>query len=215
MFSRFIYVVDNFYPNPGSIRRKALDLTYSEPEGLVGWRTRAYHPTDVRRLIERKFKVRIKYWEVDLSAIECCNGVFFSAYSKGTRAETVGVHYDEPVSWVMLLVYLTPDAPPDSGTSFWKHRRTGLVGRPSRRDAERLGVSVHELEDVLLRDAQRRPCWIETDRVGNVFNRALMFPSGMLHSASRHFGSNRSNGRLYQSFHFPLHGKVASRGQSR
>ena len=44
----------------------------------------------------------------------------------------------------------------------------------------------------------------EIDRVGNVFNRAVMFPGGFYHSATRHFGSGLRDGRIYQSFHFPV-----------
>ncbi|HEY0080331.1 MAG TPA: DUF6445 family protein [Pyrinomonadaceae bacterium] len=204
MTKRFIQVVDDFYPDPDKLRRKALELPYTEPENLVGWRTRAYQPRGIKQRIERKFRLRITYWEEDLSAIESCNGVFFSAFSKGKRAETVGVHYDNPPRWVMFLVYLTPDAPFDAGTSIWQHRETGLIAKPTRQDAERLGLSVERLDEMLLRDGQRRSRWREIDRVGNVYNRAVMFPSGILHSATHHFGSSRLNGRLYQSFHFPI-----------
>ena len=204
MTKRFIQVVDDFYPDPDKLRRKALELPYTEPENLVGWRTEAYQPRGIKERIERKFRLRITYWEEDLKAIESCNGVFFSAFSRGKRAETVGVHYDNPPSWVMFLIYLTPDAPFDAGTSIWQHRRTGLTAKPTRQDAERLGISIERLDEILLRDGQRPSRWREIDRVGNVYNRAVMFPSGILHSATRHFGSNRLDGRLYQSFHFPI-----------
>ena len=171
---------------------------------LIGWRTRAWQPRGIRSLIESTFRIQIEYWEHDLTAVEACNGVFFSAFSKGRRAEAVGVHYDEPPSWVMLLVYLTPNAPYDAGTSLWQHRETGLIAKPTKRYAEQLGIGIKELEVLLLNDSLKRKCWREIDRVGNVYNRAVMFPGGFFHSATRHFGNNRVNGRLYQSFHFPI-----------
>jgi hypothetical protein len=204
MVNGFFHVVDNFYPNPDKVRQKALDMPYTEAEDLVGWRTQAYHPRGIKRRIEKAFGVRIKYWEQDLTAIESCNGVFFGAWAKGKRAETVGVHYDEPVSWMMFLIYLTPGAPYDTGTSFWQHRKTGLIASPTRKDAERLGVSLEELLAILERDSQRPKCWREIDRIGNINNRAVIFTSVLLHCATRHFGSDHLNGRLYQSFHFPL-----------
>lgn len=204
MVKRFIHVVDCFYPHPETIRQKALDMPYTEPETLVGWRTQAYQPKGIRRLVENRFRISIQYWEDDLTAIEACNGVFFSAFSNGKRAETVGVHFDDPPHWMMLVVYLTPNASYDTGTSLWQHRETGLTAGPTRRDAERLGASLEELKAKLLVDSQKPSRWAEIDRVGNVYNRAVMFPGGLLHSATKHFGSNRYNGRLYQSFHFPL-----------
>lgn len=211
--NRFIMVVDNFYPDPGMLRRRALSMPYTEPEHLTGWRTRAYQPQGIKERIEKKFRLSIPYWEEDLDAIESCNGVFFSSFSAGTHAERIGVHYDWPVAWVMFLIYLTPNAPYEAGTSIWQHRATGLTGKPTAKDARRLGIPLAEMEQILKRDLHRRKRWIEIDRIGNVYNRAVMFPGGMLHSASRHFGSNLKNGRIYQSFHFPIEFKPGLNGK--
>lgn len=201
---RFLTVVDGFYADPGSVRRRALEMPYSHPENVVGWRTRCYQPRGIKERIERKFAVKIPYWDDDLDAVEGCNGVFFQSYNRGDHAETVGIHFDEPLRWVMFLIYLTPDAPYDAGTSLWQHRKTGLTAKPSKRDAERLGMPLDKLLDVLQRDSHTPNRWIEIDRVGNVFNRAVMFPGGFYHSASRHFGASFRDGRIYQSFHFPV-----------
>jgi hypothetical protein len=201
---KFLVAVDNFYSDPDAVRRRALSMPYSHPESVVGWRTRCYQPRGIKERIERTFSVRITHWETDLDKIEACNGVFFQAYNRGDHAETVGIHYDTPLAWVMFLIYMTPDAPYDAGTSLWQHRRTGLASRPSPRDAKRLGIALGELEDLLQHDAHTPSRWIEIDRVGNVFNRAVMFPGGFYHSATRHFGSSFRNGRIYQSFHFPV-----------
>ena len=201
---RFLFAVDGFYADPLAVRRRALAMPYSHPENVVGWRTRCYQPRGIRERIERKFAVRIPYWEKDLDAIEVCNGVFFQSYDRGGHAETVGIHYDEPLRWAMFLIYLTPDAPFDAGTSLWQHRKTGLTRKPAPADAERLGMPLEDLQDLLERDSRTKSRWIEIDRVGNVFNRAVMFPGGFYHSATRHFGSSFQNGRIYQSFHFPV-----------
>jgi hypothetical protein len=204
LMKRFMMVVDDFYADADAIRRKALKLPYREPESLTGWRTRAYQPRGIKERIEKKFRLRIKYWEEDLDAIESCNGVFFSSFSAGNHAERVGVHYDWPVTWVMFIIYLTPGAPYDAGTSIWQHRPTDLISRPTRKDSLRLGLPLEKLEEMLVRDTHNRRRWTEIDRVGNVYNRAVMFPGGLLHSASRHFGSSLKTGRIYQSFHFPV-----------
>src|SRR5215210_2140020 len=107
---RFLRVVDDFYPDPLAVRRRALSMEYTEPESLVGWRTRAYQPRGIRERIEQRFSVSIPYWEEDLDAIEACNGVFFTSYARGEHGETVGIHYDDPLPWVMFLIYLTPNA---------------------------------------------------------------------------------------------------------
>src|SRR5947208_3525951 len=83
---------------------------------------------------------------------------------------------DQPLRWAMFLIYLTPGAPYDAGTSLWQHRKTGLTSRPTGRDAARLGTTVDELARILERDSRTKSRWVEIDRVGNVFNRAVMFP---------------------------------------
>jgi len=201
---RFLFAVDGFYDDPDGIRRRALAMPYSHPENVTGWRTRCYQPRGIKERIERLFSVRIPYWEEDLDAIEACNGVFFQSYNRGEHAETVGIHYDEPLRWAMFLIYLTPGAPYDAGTSLWQHRKTGLTSRPTPRDARRLGATVDELARIVERDSRTKSRWIEIDRVGNVYNRAVMFPGGFYHSATRHFGSGLRDGRIYQSFHFPV-----------
>ena len=198
---RSIQIADRFYANPDDIREKALAMNYSEPEYYTGWRTQVWQPRGIKRLIEKAFRVEIDYWD-DSSAIEGGNGVFFTAFSKGQHAERVKVHFDEPADWMSLLVYLSPNAPPDCGTSFWQHRETGLTAKPGRSDAMRLGMTLDELREVIERDGWNRKSWIEIDRIGNVYNRALMFPAGLFHSATHHFGHNLRDGRLYQSFHF-------------
>jgi uncharacterized protein DUF6445 len=198
---RSVQIADRFYTNPDKIRQKALAMEYSEPEEVTGWRTQVWQPRAIKKLIEKKFRVQIDYWD-DSRSIEGGNGVFFTAFSKGERAERVKVHFDEPPDWLSLLVYLTPNAPADCGTSFWQHRETGLTAKPTWRDAVRLGLSREELRQVIERDGWNGKAWIEIDRIGNVYNRAVMFPAGLFHSATHHFGHDLSDGRLYQSFHF-------------
>jgi len=204
MLRPVVQIAHRFYPNPDKIREKALSMEYEEPADLIGWRTSIWQPRGIRSLIETTFGIEIEYWEHHGTAIGSSNGVFFSAFSAGQRSEQVKVHYDEPPDWMSLLVYLTPNAPYNTGTSFWQHRETGLIAKPMKRDASRLGLRSKELETVFERDGWKRKCWIEIDRVGNVYNRAVMFSAGLFHSATKHFGHDLNNGRLYQSFHFPV-----------
>ena len=194
--------VDDFYPDPDRVRAKALSLDYEEPEMFVGWRTKPVHPRGVRERIERVLRARINGWPDDPDDSAIGNGSFFFGLSSGKLAETPGVHFDTPADYVAMLVYMTPDAAPDAGTSLWLHRPTGLAANPTRSDARRLGATVDELVGAIEADSKNPRKWTEIDRVGNVYNRAVFYRAGMLHSATRHFGSNIRNGRVYQSFSF-------------
>jgi hypothetical protein len=213
MKGNFIHVVDNFYSDPDRTRQWALETPFIARGGdRQGWGTPAYQPVRIKAGIEKRFGVQIKYWEDRLIVPETENGSLFSAFSKGKRMDPLNIHYDRlgtgkyrrPDRWVVLIVYLTPDAPFGGGTSMWQHRKTGLTSGPLKKDTERLQAPIGELEEALARDAYKRQCWKEIDRVGNVYNRAVMFPSIAIHSATRHFGSNRLNGRLIQVFYFSI-----------
>jgi hypothetical protein len=56
------------------------------------------------------------------------------------------------------------------------------------------------LRDLLEKESKMREKWVEIDRIGNRFNRMVAYPSGIFHSATKHFGSNMNNGRIYQTF---------------
>lgn len=214
MSRRFVLAVDDFYRDPDAVRARALALGFSEPEEYTGWRTRPLFPSGVRRRVESVLRLPLTRWREgdDRQNYLRGHGVFYFGLSRGSRAETPGVHFDEPLDWVTMLVYLTPRAPHDAGTSLWQHRATGLSSAPTRRDAERLGKSVDELNELLLRDGHNKSKWRELDRIGNVYNRAVFYRSGILHSATRHFGSSPATGRLYQTFRFAVDWRGLARG---
>ncbi len=197
-----IFVVDDFYPEPGSSRRRALSLGFVRPQPGFARRTERWHPRRVRERIERAFALSIDRWNAapaSLTIFDRVNGIFFR---HGAR-DTPYVHHDTPPRWWSLVVYMTPDGPEDAGTSFFRHRATGLVSAPTPRDADRLGRPIDELRATLRRDRLRPERWIEVDRVAYRYNRAVLFRSGRLHAATRYFGSRRPDERLYHAFHFP------------
>jgi hypothetical protein len=179
-------------------------LSPTEP-GLGGLRTQAYRPAGVKGRIERTFRVKINIWETDSNS---SNGAFFAALADGRKAEKVSIHYDLPVNWMTMLIYLTPNAAFEAGTSFWQHVKTGLSACPTIRDAKRLRMPLEELAEILEEDSKKPHCWREIDRIGNIYNRAIAFPAGALHSATRHFGRSEPNGRIYHSFHFSVNRSV-------
>jgi len=197
-YPRFVLAKDGFYRDPDAVYRCALQAQYFEPEHATGFRSMSvYHERGVKAKLEKILGVRITRWDTD-PADE--NGVFYMGLSEGRRKETPGVHSDHPWSDITVIVYLTPNLPTDCGTSLWMHRATGLADPPSHRDARRLGQTRTELLARMERDSRRRERWIEIDRIGYRFNRMVAYPSGALHSATRHLGASLANGRVYQTF---------------
>lgn len=198
LYSRFLLVKDNFYSHPEKVLDAARTAEYYEPEHVTGFRSRkVYHEPGIKRKLENILGIRITRWDTD--PLEE-NGVFYQGFSKGKRREIPGVHSDEPYNDITVLIYLTPGLPADCGTSLWQHRATGLVNPATPHDARRLGMTWQDLRNLLEVESKDRSKWIEIDRAGNLFNRMVAYPSGVFHSASKHYGSNMDNGRLYQTF---------------
>ncbi len=91
-----------------------------------------------------------------------------------------------PLGWVGLI-YLTPDAPDDSGLTLWDH------------------------PDPKLRYSwmQDDPNWKCVDVFGPVFNRLILCRGDVPHAGGRGFGDNPATGRIYQTFFFKVLGDEA------
>lgn len=198
LYKRFLLTRDNFYADPEVVFQAALSAHYYEPEDVTGFRSdTVYHPPGIKTKLEKILGIKITRWDTDPLQE---NGVFYQGFSQGKRKEVPGVHSDEPYNDITIIVYLTPDLPIDCGTSLWKHKRTGLCDPPMPADARRNKMTLSALRQLLEKESKKRSKWIETDRVGYRFNRMVAYPSGLLHSASKHYGGHLRNGRLYQTF---------------
>ena len=194
---RFLIARDGFYTGDAAWRA-AQAATYHRLPHVTGLRsTTVYHPPGVRQRLEAVLGLRITRWDVD-PADE--NGVFYQGLAQGRAREVPGVHSDFPLDDVTAVVYLTPGLPADCGTSLWQHRATGLTTQPTPADARRLGRPLAALRELLVRDTRHRARWVEIDRIGYRAGRLVAYPSGVLHSATRHWGGGVAEGRLYQTF---------------
>jgi hypothetical protein len=197
-YPRFVIVKDNFYEKPLEVYREAKEAEYHEPEFYTGLRSlNVYHERGVKRKLEKLLGIKITRWDTD-PAEE--NGVFYCGYSKGKHREVPGVHSDLPHDDITVLIYLTPGLPIDCGTSLWMHSQTGLTDAPTSNDARRLNTKLSILNNRFEKDSKQRSKWTEIDRIGYRFNRMVAYPSGALHSATKHYGGNIADGRLYQTF---------------
>ena len=95
-------------------------------------------------------------------------------------------------NWAGLL-YLTPDAPASSGTAFYRY----CDGTATKQEMEIRGNKAHIDED-----SQDMTKWEMVDRIGNVFNRLVLFNSHRFHMSMDYFGTTNENGRLFQVFFF-------------
>lgn len=160
-----------------------LGRTVADPK--PGYR---HAPADVRRAIAGVIgeKVTIETWD-DMG--DWWNGAFQVQYEAwGRGAGAIHHHYKEgdvaPRGW-SGVVYLSPRAPADTGTTIWREKSSG-------------------------RCVASKGVWFDKDCdnfdlafvVENRFNRLVLFRENVLHRAEHGFGTTPASGRLTQTFFF-------------
>lgn len=192
-----IVAIDNFYENPDIIRELALTLDFNPSGYHKGKRTELkYIVEGTREKIEQVLGKKIRNW-----TSQPHNGVFQYC----TPTDPIVYHYDS--QRFAGVVFLTPDAPPEAGTSFYRHRKeTWLDKNPANyggwkseeemRDFDKRVVG-GEHDDFL--DPSK---WEEIDRIGNKYNRFAMWDASLIHAATSYFGKSKESGRLFHMFFF-------------
>ena len=187
------FVVDNFYEDPYAVREFALQQIYYPGEGAVGHRTRKQFLFDGLResfeeIIDAKIPDRDNgYGWFD----EGINGRF-----QYCPAGTPSVFHCDSQKWA-AVIYLTPDAPPQSGTSFYRHKETKIFHNSQIDWAAGQGTKVFNQHTFV----DSTP-YEMVDTVGNVFNRLVLFDGGLIHSGVNYFGWDISSSRLFHIFFF-------------
>lgn len=175
-------VIDNFYKNPDEVREFALKCKFHEhPKYHKGRRTdELYRFEGLKESFEKTLGRKIRNWDYYGT-----NGCF--QYCIG--GDQLVYHFDGQT--YAGLLYLTPDAPPQTGTSFYRSKIT-----------KKMKVSDSE-HSVVFKNGFLDPTMFDlVDTVGNVYNRLILFDAKFIHAASCYFGNTKENSRLFQLFFF-------------
>ena len=190
-----IIVIDDFYKNPDEIREYALSLTYEPPEnhGAVGYRCQSGRKIEdgtkeiFEKLLHKNIPDGNNLGEWDYST----NGCFQWCNSK-----TPIVYHADSQKYAGII-YLTPDAPPQCGTSFFRHKKYKIKNNEifSKTDwyESKLNYNEPHLD---------KTQWETVDSIGNIYNRLVIFDARNIHGVNEYFGENINNSRLFQLFFF-------------
>jgi hypothetical protein len=176
-----LIVVDNFYTNPDEIREFALGAEYEEDlQWYKGLRSKKqYLFPGLKEEFEKILGLPITKWQEHSH-----NGKF-----QITQASDQIVYHHDQQSWA-AIVYLTPSAPPQSGTYLYQSasgaRRTSDPG----------------IDTAFAGGFYDGTKFTKVDQVGNVYNRLVIFDAQCIHSAANYFGNSPETGRLIHLFFF-------------
>jgi hypothetical protein len=183
-----LFVVDDFYENPDLVRKYALNQEFNgDIRFYKGKRTIGRHSTpQIKQRFEQIMGEKITRWDTPSEEFGgSMNGVFQYC----TPEDALVYHYDSQ-KWA-AMIFLTPDAPPQTGTSFYRHKETGIkVAEDPDADRAFAGGFYDATKFELI------------DTVGNMYNRCLIFDARAIHAATEYFGQTKENSRLFQIFFF-------------
>ena len=188
------FVVDNFYQDPHAVRDFALQQTFYPGEGAVGSRTKKqFLSEDLRVAFEGIVGSKIPDHTEDGFG---WHDVGINGRFQSCEAGTPSVFHCDSQKWA-AVIYLTPDAPPQSGTSFFRHRETKIFHNTQIDWEAGEGLKVFNQKTFI------DPTPYElVDTVGNVFNRLVVFDGGLIHSGMNYFGWDIASSRLFHVFFF-------------
>ncbi len=169
-------VIDNFLDNPNLVRESALENDFQIKGNYPGLRT---HFCDenyyfyIKNKIEKIFNFGItENFQQRLSFQLCLEN------------DTTWVHTDE--FDYTGIIFLSPDAPVDSGTGIYRHKDKNQF----------LKEEIEIIDNDMLN-------WEMVTMIGNIYNRLVLIKGSSYHrSIIPGFGSDKSTGRLTQTFFF-------------
>lgn len=190
-----LIVIDNFYNNPYETREYVLSQDFSVKGNYPGKRTISFANEQIKEIIQKyvePFGGKITEFPIPKEDGIDSKDIYNGAFQYTTSRDRSWVHIDGFNNWAGVL-FLTPDAPLNSGTAFYQF----YDGTSCKRDMEILKNNSET--DNYSQDLTK---WNMVDKVGNVFNRLILFNSYRFHMSMDYFGNSKENGRLFQVFFF-------------
>jgi hypothetical protein len=182
-------IVDDFYNNVDEVRNFALQQDFSARGNYPGQRTKSFLNDSIKETIQgiiKPFAGDVTWWGDDSTG----------AFQYTLASDRSWIHSDYTTNWAGV-VYLTPDAPISGGTGLFKLKENGLRNwKNSDHTEEENRNALHN------KHSQDYTKWEMVDRIGNVYNRLILYRGDLFHVSLDYFGDTKENGRLFQLFFF-------------
>jgi hypothetical protein len=181
--------ISDFYSNVDSVREFALQQEFGVRGNYPGQRTVPFLNDSIKNIIQdaiRPFSGNVTWW----------GGEYTGAYQYTTAKDRSWIHSDATTDWAGVC-YLTPDAPLSAGTGLFRLKENGLRSwRYTEHTAEENKNALHN------KYSQDYTKWEMVDRIGNVYNRLILYRGDLFHVSLDYFGTDKYDGRLFQTFFF-------------
>jgi hypothetical protein len=190
-----LIVVDNFYANPDFVRDFAMkNLDFSPSNYHKGKRsTERFILEGTKEKLEKIIGREIINWNYERYA----NGVFQYCVAN----DPLVFHVD--TQNYAGMVFLTKDAPFDTGTSTYSSKITGRKRFDDASLDEEAYVASFKGKNAEM-NFYDSTHFDKIDEVGNVYNRLVLFDAKQIHAPSKYFGDAIENARFFHMFFFDV-----------
>ena len=191
-----LIIIDNFYNNALEAREHILKQDFSVTGNFPGKRTESYANNEIKEIFQKyvePFGGKITEFVCPTTEkLKDTDTTHNGSFQYTTSRDRSWIHTDKYNNWAGVL-YLTPDAPLSSGTAFYRFKDGSLCQKDT---------DILKNQEEIYRYSQDLTKWELVDRVGNVFNRLILFNSNRYHMSMDYFGDTMETGRLFQVFFF-------------
>ena len=196
-----VTVINDFYDNPDAIRQFALAQKYKfrhEETGLdyvyPGCRTQDLHALDPS-LQATVLKKLVSVFH--LAEHDAMRWAISSSFQSVSEIYGQGVIHTDTNTIFAGVLYLSPNAPLDAGTSIY--RKNASFSQEKYQQACDANDARFKKGDIVM-DTSFHSMFDEVIRVNNVYNTLILFEGDMHHAANHFFGSTLADSRLAQVF---------------
>jgi len=196
-----VTIVENFYENPDAIRKFALAQEYKfcgdqeNPEyGWPGSRTKDLFALD-KMLFEKVCKKLVSVFHN--TEHDHMRWVITTSFQSSTADYEQGVMHTDTNTIFAGVLYLTPDAPLNSGTSLY--RKNATFNQDKYQRALDVNDEIYKAKQKVA-PTDYHSMFDEVVRVNNVYNTLILFEGHNYHTANQFFGDKLENSRLTQVF---------------
>jgi hypothetical protein len=191
-----VVVVDNFFKEPDKIRNFALHQKFKRDEisNYPGLRTdclSVIEPSLYNEFLKKFFSI---YYDFRFEEINWIVEVKFQ--KTDNHFDSGWIHFDNDGylnTKVAGVIYLTPNAPLQSGTSIYKAKNNVIIPSINAQAKHSHYYANGNSKELKALKEQEKEQFNETINVSNIYNRLISFEAGEYHAAQNYFGEDNES----------------------
>ena len=182
-------IVDDFLPDPDSIRKTFTELEFYDmrgPDGEMYKRINVRNPQEFNGLLAKAVGKPVVQ---DYSLVRL---------NYAGEPPNNAIHSDGGYSDFAAVLYMCKPEDCQGGTAFWRHKATNFTALPTEEQVRKVGKKPSQVWEKISKSWNTPDAWQRMGTAEMKFNRIIIYPTKNFHSRwpFEAFGSTPQDGRL-------------------